>query len=136
MDISDQTKVSMPLKTVISIGTAVAVATWAYSGISNRITQLEMRAVVDETAIAQNTDFRIGWPRGEMGALPADMEQDMHIERLEHILEGMDEDVNALQVWVHGFQPPQEVKDAIADITELQARIRVLEAELAHLRNK
>ena len=93
LDISDQTAISMPMKNLIAIISAVAVGVWAYFGILERITMLETRSTLAEKDLNQhverieldlnkNTEFRIKWPRGEMGSLPADSEQFMLIEDL------------------------------------------------------
>ena len=80
--ISEQAAVQMPMKTVASLITLVALGTWAYFGIietQNRVlTQMEIM----QKDLEMNTEFRIKWPRGQMGSLPADQEQFMMIEDL------------------------------------------------------
>ena len=80
--ISEEAAVQMPMKTVLSLITMVAIGTWAYFGIietQNRVTtQLEIMS----KDLDMNTEFRIKWPRGQMGSLPADQEQFMMIEEL------------------------------------------------------
>ena len=82
LKISDEAKVQMPMKTVASLIALVAIGTWAYFGIietQNRVTtQLEIMG----KDLEMNTEFRIKWPRGQMGSLPADQEQFMMIEDL------------------------------------------------------
>ena len=93
LDISDQTAISMPMRNLISIVAAVAVGVWAYFGVLERITMLETKSTLAEKDLQQafdtisadlekNTEFRIKWPRGEMGSLPADSEQFMLIEHI------------------------------------------------------
>ena len=93
VDISDNTSISMPVRNMLAIIAAVAVGAWAYFGVLERITMLETRSTLTEKDIIQhverleadltkNTEFRIKWPRGEMGSLPADSEQFMLIEDL------------------------------------------------------
>ena len=93
LDVSDQTAISMPMRNLISIIAAVAVGVWAYFGVLERITMLETKAQLAEkdlqqsvemltTDLEKNTEFRIKWPRGEMGSLPADSEQFMLIEHI------------------------------------------------------
>ena len=83
----------MPMKNLMSIVAAVAVGVWAYFGVLERITILETNSKLAEKDLNQhverldvdlkkNTEFRIKWPRGEMGTLPADSEQYMLIEDL------------------------------------------------------
>ena len=80
--VSEQAAVQMPMKTVASLITLVALGTWAYFGIietQNRVlTQMEIM----QKDLEMNTEFRIKWPRGQMGSLPADQEQFMMIEDL------------------------------------------------------
>ena len=93
LDISDNTAISMPVRNMLAIIGAVAVGVWAYFGVLERITMLETKSQLAEKDLAshverlendltKNTEFRIKWPRGEMGALPADGEQFMLIEDL------------------------------------------------------
>ena len=83
----------MPMRNLLSIIAAVAVGVWAYFGVLERITILETNSKLAEKDLNQhverldvdlkkNTEFRIKWPRGEMGTLPADSEQYMLIEDL------------------------------------------------------
>tara|TARA_R100001530_G_scaffold10931_1_gene10711 strand:+ start:1621 stop:2037 length:417 start_codon:yes stop_codon:yes gene_type:complete len=82
LKISEEASVQMPMKTVASLIAMVAIGTWAYFGIietQNRVTtQLEIMS----KDLEMNTEFRIKWPRGQMGSLPADQEQFMMIEDL------------------------------------------------------
>ena len=100
LDISDSTAISMPMRNLISIVAAVAVGVWAYFGVLERITMLETKSTLAEKDLQQaqeritadldkNTEFRIKWPRGEMGSLPADSEQFMLIEHIAGQVEGI-----------------------------------------------
>ena len=82
MKVSESTNVQMPLKTVVSLITLVSVGTWAYFGVIARLTQVETALILTEKDLEKNTEFRIKWPRGEMGQLPADNEQYMLLEFL------------------------------------------------------
>ena len=93
IEMSDNTAISMPVRNMLAIIAAVAMGAWAYFGVLERITMLETRSTLTEKDITQhverleadltkNTEFRIKWPRGEMGSLPADSEQFMLIEDL------------------------------------------------------
>ncbi len=82
MKISESTNVSMPMKTVASLITMVAVGTWAYFGIVEKLNQHATTLKLMESDLEKNTEFRIGWPRGTLGSLPADSEQFMLIEDL------------------------------------------------------
>ena len=82
LKISDEARVQMPMKTVASLIALVAIGTWAFFGIQEKLnqhsTQLKMMGKDSEL----NTEFRIKWPRGLLGSLPADSEQFMLIEEL------------------------------------------------------
>ena len=93
MKLSDQTQVAMPIRNIIGIVAAVAIATWAYFGIVERLNKLEttnslvekdLNQVYDSLSkdIEKNNEFRIKWPRGELGSPPADSEQFMLIEHI------------------------------------------------------
>ena len=85
--ISENTEVALPLRNIISMVAAASLATWAYFGIIERLNQIETNITMMESDLGQNTEFRIKWPRGEMGSLPADNEQFMLIEHLAGELE-------------------------------------------------
>ena len=82
VDISDDTAVSMPVRNMLAIIGAVAIGVWSYFGINERLNQNATKITLMEKDLEENTEFRIKWPRGEMGSLPADSEQFMLIEDL------------------------------------------------------
>ena len=109
LDISESTAISMPMKNLLAIISAVAVGVCAYFGVLERITMLETKAQLSEKDLNQlnetlsadiekNNEFRIKWPRGELGSPPADSEQFMLIEhiagQLEQIQESMEDMMN------------------------------------------
>lgn len=132
LDLSDNTAISMPMRNLLSIIAAVAVGVWAYFGVLERITILETNSKLAEKDLNQhverleadltkNTEFRIKWPRGEMGSLPADSEQFMLIEDLYKTVEKMEEHIegmmnNKLEI---GFLKEQMIK-AKEDIEKLK----------------
>ncbi len=70
------------MKTVASLITMVAIGTWAYFGVIEKQNKISTRLELMEKDLTENTDFRIKWPRGQLGSLPADSEQFMLIEDL------------------------------------------------------
>ena len=107
LDISDQTAISMPMKNLISIVAAVAVGVWGYFGLVERITLLEMRnasltkdlehAEQKLTAdIEKNNEFRIKYPRGELGQSSQDIEQFMLIEDLYKTVDRMQQHLDSM----------------------------------------
>ena len=82
LNVSDNTKFAMPVRNLISLIVAVAFGVWAYFGIVERLNKIETQMVLFESDLVKNTEFRIKWPRGDLGSLPADAEQFMLIEHL------------------------------------------------------
>jgi hypothetical protein len=80
--ISDEAAVQMPMKTVASLITLVAIGTWAYFGLIETQNKLLTKVELMSSDLEMNTEFRIKWPRGQLGSLPADSEQFMMIEDL------------------------------------------------------
>jgi len=80
--ISEEAAVQMPMKTVASLIAMVAIGTWAYFGIIETQNKLSTQVELMSKDLTENTDFRIKWPRGQLGSLPADSEQFMMIEDL------------------------------------------------------
>ena len=82
LNISEEAAVQMPMKTVASLIALVAIGTWAYFGLHESLNQAKTRLELMNADVESNTEFRIKWPRGQMGSLPADSEQYMMIEDL------------------------------------------------------
>ena len=127
--ISDDTKVAMPIRNIISIVGAVAVSTWAYSGVIERLNRIETNQEVREEAIELNSEFRINWPRGTMGSLPDDAEQNREIQALQLEIERIMEEVEENDNWIDAFKPPKEVQDTIDKVRELEIRMAIMETK-------
>ena len=82
LKISEEAKVQMPMKTVASLITLVAIGTWAFFGIQEKLNTHATKLQIMEKDLEMNSEFRIKWPRGLLGSLPADSEQFMLIEEL------------------------------------------------------
>jgi len=80
MKVSENTNIQLPLRNLISIIAAVALGVWAYFGVIERLNTIETNGKLMIADVEKNTEFRIKWPRGEMGSLPADSEQFLLIE--------------------------------------------------------
>ena len=91
--LSDSTEVALPLRNMISLIAGASIATWAYFGIVERLNTIETNIHMMEADLQQNTEFRIKWPRGEMGSLPADSEQFMLIEHIASELEKLTSEI-------------------------------------------
>jgi len=86
-DLDDSTRFAMPIRNLISIVSAVAVGVWAWFGVQERLNRVETQQILTKSDLEKNTEFRIKWPRGELGSLPADSEQFMLIEHLSRTFE-------------------------------------------------
>tara|TARA_R100001440_G_scaffold28039_1_gene45571 strand:+ start:36 stop:431 length:396 start_codon:yes stop_codon:yes gene_type:complete len=80
MKVNENTNIQLPLRNLISIVIAVAVGVWAYFGVVETLNVHSTKLKLMESDLEKNTEFRIKWPRGEMGSLPADSEQYLLIE--------------------------------------------------------
>jgi len=96
MKVSDKTSIDMPIRNLLSIVAAVALGVWAYFGVVSRITSMETSLILAEKDLEKNTEFRIKWPRGEMGTLPADSEQYMLIEFMSEQVEAMQTEMESM----------------------------------------
>ena len=127
LKISDEAKVQMPMKTVASLICMVAIGTWAYFGIIETQNRLSTQVELMQKDLVENTAFRIGWPRGLLGSLPADSEQFMLIE---HLAQQLDE----LIAQIDEGRAPHDQQQKLT-IEFLGKRISNLEQNLEKLRN-
>ena len=115
----------MPMRNLISIVFAVAVGVWAYFGVIERINKLETNKHLMSSDLEKNTEFRIKWPRGEMGSLPADSEQFMLIEDLYKSVEKLiqNQEMNMTNKVNIEFISKQ-LEKALEDIEQLKDKAR------------
>ena len=125
--ISENTEVALPLRNILSMVVAASVATWAYFGIIERLNQIETNITMMKSDLEHNTEFRIKWPRGEMGSLPADSEQFMLIEHIASELEKLTTEIE------EGRAPYDQQQKLTLEFYE--KRISNLEENLEKLRN-
>jgi len=125
MKLSDNTSVSMPMRNLLSILGAVAIGVYAYFGIIERLNNLETRSTLAEADLEKNTEFRIKWPRGEMGSLPADAQQDMLIEFMATQLEAMQSEMESMMSnTVNIKRSQQDIEKLITDVEKLKDKLR------------
>jgi hypothetical protein len=124
---SDNTSVAMPIRNIISIIGAVSVFTWAYSGVLERLNTIENRIELKAEAVKLNSNFRINWPLGTMGSLPADAKQNREIQALRSEIDRVMEEVEENDKWIEEFEPPKEVLEAVKIVRQLEGRVLVLE---------
>ena len=144
MKVSSETSVAMPMRNLISIVVAVGLGVWAYFGlierlntaetsiiliredIANETTRLDKEITGLETGdIANNTEFRIKWPRGEMGQIPADSEQYMLIEFLSgQVEEIISQQAGMMNNSVNIKRLQADIEKLLDDVEELKDKIR------------
>ena len=125
MKISDNTSVAMPMRNLIAIIGAVAVGTMAYFNIVEQLNKHSTTLELMEKDLEHNTEFRIKWPRGEMGSLPADSEQFMLIEDLYKTVEKLveNQEMNMTnKVNIEFLQ--KQVEKLLNDVEELKDKNR------------
>ena len=122
----------MPIRNLISIVAAVALGVWAYFGVQERLNKLEVfeqlvKADVEalekelKTDIEKNNEFRIKWPRGEMGSLPADSEQFMLLEHMATQLEKVQSELgDMMHNKVNITRLQKDVEKIITDVEKLK----------------
>jgi division protein CdvB (Snf7/Vps24/ESCRT-III family) len=96
LTIGEEAKVQMPMKTVASLIVIVALGTMGYFQIVERLNIADTRIQLMEKDLEENTEFRIKWPRGQLGSLPADSEQYMMIEDLYKTTDKLSEHIEGM----------------------------------------
>ena len=125
MDVSDKTAISMPMRNLISILAAVAVGVYAFFGIQERLNNVETRNTLMEADLVKNTEFRIKWPRGELGSLPADSEQFMLIEYMDGQLTKVQAQIESMMHnKVNIMRLQEDMKEARENIEKLKDKVR------------
>ena len=144
MKVSSDTAISMPMRNLLAILAAVGIGVWSYFGVVERLNNLETKSTLAEKDlssevqridkdieglingdIAQNNEFRIKWPRGDLGSPPADSEQFMLIEFLSGQVESLQTQLKGMmnnQVNIERLQTDME--KALTDIEKLKDKIR------------
>jgi len=125
LHIGEEAAVQMPMKTVVSLIIIVALGTMGYFQIVERLNIADTRLQLMEKDLTENTDFRIKWPRGQLGSLPADSEQFMLIEDLYKQVEKLQQNIemnmsNKLKIeFMEG-----QINKLLTDVEELKDKNR------------
>jgi len=123
IQVSSESGISMPLKNLISIVTAVAIGVWGYFGLVERINVLESDSRLMHKDLEKAVEFSIKWPRGELGSLPADAEQFLLIEDALKDIEEIEEEL-------------KESRHNATNIKRLQTDVERLMEQLELLKDK
>ena len=120
MKVSENTNIQLPLRNLVSIIVAVGIAVWSYFGIMERLNTIETNGKLMITDVDENTEFRIKWPRGELGTLPADAEQYLLIENALVEIEKLTKRVDAM------MNNKVNIDRLIKDVDKLTEQLEVL----------
>ena len=123
IDVSDKTAISMPMRNLIGIISAVAVGVYAFFGIQETLNKHNTQLELMERDLKLNSEFRIKWPRGLLGSLPADSEQFMLIEEL-------NKQTDKMQIRVDGMLHNE------VNITALNKAVEKLQKDVEKLKDK
>ena len=127
MKLSDSTAISMPMRNLLSILTAVGVGVWAYFGVIERLNNVETQNTLMHSDLEKAVEFSIKWPRGELGSLPADAEQFMLLEMVIGQVEKLEERLdNMMHNAVNIKRLQEDVKEARENIEKLKDGQRIL----------
>jgi hypothetical protein len=97
VDLSETSKINLDVKTLVGIVVMILSIAGVYFKLQGQIAQLQLDVVRMQDSLSLNTEFRIKWPRGELGALPDDAKQDLRIEYLQKSVEDMKDDIEDLE---------------------------------------
>jgi succinate dehydrogenase/fumarate reductase flavoprotein subunit len=123
--ISDNTSVSMPMRNLLSILGATALGVWAYFGVIERLNNIETQGKLMLSDVEKNTEFRIKWPRGEMGSLPSDSQQDLLLEFMASQLEAMQAEMEGMMSNSVNIKRAQtDIEKMLKDIEKLKDKVR------------
>ena len=131
--LNDQTRFAMPVRNLISLVIAVALGVWAYFGVIERLNQLETNAILVKSDLEKNTEFRIKWPRGDLGTTPADSEQFMLIEHLAGEFEKLEDEIDTGKA-PHDQQQALTLEFFEKRISSAEERIEALRDAIASLK--
>ena len=97
LKISEEAKVQMPMKTVASLITLIAIGTWAFFGIQEKLNQHSTKLELFEKDLQQNSEFRIKYPRGELGQSSGESALFMLVEHMSGLLEDLEKEVKEMR---------------------------------------
>jgi len=95
--VSDRSEITIPLRNLIGLLIFVGVAITGYFNLTGRIAFIENHMAIQDVHVQANNEFRVKWPRGELGALPDDAEQNMRLTHLEELLKELETEIEKLK---------------------------------------
>jgi division protein CdvB (Snf7/Vps24/ESCRT-III family) len=125
LNISESAAVQMPMKTVASLIIIVSLGTMGYFQMIERLNVADTRLQIMEKDLNENTEFRIKWPRGQLGSLPADSEQFMMIEDLYKTTDKLNKHIESMALNKVNIEfLTKQMEKALNDIEELKDKAR------------
>ena len=125
LKISEEASVQMPMKTVASLIALVAIGTWAFFGIQEKLNSNSTKLELMQKDLIENTEFRIKWPRGQLGSLPADSEQFMMIEDLYKTTDKLNKHIESMALNKVNIEfLTKQMEKALKDIESLKDKAR------------
>ena len=125
LKISEEADVQMPMKTVASLIIIVALGTMGYFQMIERLNVADTRLQIMEKDLNENTEFRIKWPRGQLGSLPADSEQFMMIEDLYKTTDKLNKHIESMALNKVNIEfLTKQMEKALSDIESLKDKAR------------
>ena len=132
-ELDDNTRFAMPVRNLISLVVAVAFGLWAWFGVIERLNKIETNLILVQADLIKNTEFRIKWPRGDLGTTPADSEQFMLIEHLAGEFEKLSDEIDTGKA-THDQQQALPLQFFEKRISSLEERIEALRDAIASLK--
>jgi len=127
--VSEDSAITIPIRNLVAMIFATGVVVMGYFELTERISILERELTLAEQYINQNSEFRIKWPRGELGALPDDMMQNAELETLKKVVELNTE-------FRTTWEPPPEVQQSVRMNNEQEVRLKYIERRIESLELK
>lgn len=97
IDIKQSSQISLDVKTLVSIVLGILAIAGVWFTLTAQLSQLQLDVIRMQDAVKMNSEFRVKWPRGELGALPDDAKQDLRIEYLQKALEELKAELKKLK---------------------------------------
>ena len=125
LKISEEAAVQMPMKTVASLIALVAIGTWAFFGIQEKLNSNSTKLELMQKDLIENTEFRIKWPRGQLGSLPADSEQFMMIEDLYKTTDKLSKHIESMALNKINIEfLTKQLEKVLKDVENLKDKVR------------
>ena len=125
LKISEEAKVQMPMKTVVSLICMVAIGTWAYFGINEQLNKHSTQLELFQKDLEANSEFRIKYPRGELGQSSGEAELFLIVEHLSGLVEKMEIEMGEMmhnKVNIERLQ--KDVEKILSDVEKLKDKVR------------